>query len=204
MPLHQLLTIGHSNRTIEEFITLLRQNHVAAVADVRSQPFSRRYPQFNAEPLKLETRNAGIEYVFLGDQLGARRSEPECYDEGQAKYELIARTEAFQKGLDRIRRGLRSRCIALMCAEKDPLTCHRMILVCRHLKGECNIFHVLDSDKVELHIQAELRLLELVGLPSRDLFQTTDELLTQAYEIQGGKIAFRAVPHAATKTGQEE
>jgi uncharacterized protein (DUF488 family) len=204
MPLHRLFTIGHSNRAIDSLLDLLRQNHVAAVADVRSQPSSRRYPHFNAEPLKADLRNAGIEYVFLGDELGARRSEPECYDEGQAKYALIARTEAFQRGLDRIRRGLRSRCIALMCAEKDPLTCHRMILVCRHLRDECDIFHVLDSDRVELQKQAEARLLELVGLPSRDLFQTTDELLACAYEIQGGRIAFRADPHAATKAVQDE
>ena len=79
-----------------------------------------------------------------------------------------------------------------------------MILVCRHLSDECDIFHILDSDKVEPHKHAESRLLELVGLPSQNLFQTTDELLMQAYEIQGGKIAYRAGPHPARKTAREE
>jgi uncharacterized protein (DUF488 family) len=114
---HRLLTIGHSSRAIEEFIALLLRHQVKAVADVRSHPYSGRYPQFNAEPLTAELRKARIEYVFLGDELGARRAEPECYDCGKARYDLIVGTKAFQRGLDRIRHGLRSQPIALLCRE---------------------------------------------------------------------------------------
>ena len=89
MNANALFSVGHSSRTIEEFVAMMTENGISAIADVRSQPHSHRYPHFNAEPLKRELRKAGIDYVFLGDQLGARRREPECYEEGQAKYESI-------------------------------------------------------------------------------------------------------------------
>lgn len=201
---HQLLTVGHSNRTMEEFLALMTQNQVGAIADVRSQPHSRHNPQFNIERLKAALRAVGIFYVFLGDELGARRREPECYDERQAKYELIAKTEAFKRGLDRIRYGLQSHRIALMCAEKDPVTCHRMVLVCPHLKATCEIAHILDPGKLETNEQAEGRLIELVGLSSPDMFQTANDLVAQAYEIQGSRIAFRINRHNAKTATEDE
>lgn len=203
MGLNQLFTIGYSTLALDEFVAALRHNNIDAIADIRSQPFSRRQPEFNSEPLKAHLRTAGIEYVFLGEQLGARRIEPECYEEGQAKYDLIAKTPAFQNGLNRIRRGLESRRIALMCAEKEPLTCHRMILVCRYLKEECEMFHILDSERVEPHAETELRLLDLVGLHSKNLFWTTDELLPEAYDLQSEKIAYRA-EQLATVAGVDD
>jgi len=197
MQLHQLLTIGHSNRTIEAFIRLLAENNVTAVADVRSQPYSRHHPHFNAESLKAALRRAEIAYVFLGKELGARRTEPECYENGQAKYELIEKTAAFRNGLDRLLTGMQSHRIAITCAENDPLTCHRMILICRHLRNECDIFHILGNSKIESNEQAETRLLEEVGLSSGALYDTKDELVAEAYEIQGKKIAFRKDPRSS-------
>lgn len=201
---HRLVTVGHSNRSADELLELLKQNRVTAVADVRSHPYSQRFPHFNAGPLKAAVKEAGIDYVFLGDQLGARRKEPECYIAGQARYDLIAQTDEFKKGLDRVRRGLHSHSIALLCAEKDPLTCHRMVLVCRHLRGDCEITHLLELDAVEDQRQAELRLVESVGLPTRHLFATTDELIEQAYDIQGEKIAYRGELDGAPTVTTEE
>lgn len=198
-----LFTIGHSNRTIEEFLGLLAQNQIDAVADVRSQPYSSRCPQFNSEQLAATLKAAGIRYVFLGEELGARRSEPECYREGRARYDLIAKTTAFRKGLDRVRGGMRSYRMALLCTEKDPVTCHRTILVCRYLRDECEIRHIVDTLEVESQSQAEGRLLRMVGLPSQDLFQSANELIDQAYEMQGWRIAFRRSDFAES-TLQEE
>ena len=98
----QIFTVGHSNHSIEKFLSLLRQHGVTAVADVRSFPTSRRFPHFNQSTLKKSLGSEEISYVFLGDQLGARPKDPECYVEGKARYELIAATEAFAMGLERI------------------------------------------------------------------------------------------------------
>ena len=128
-----IYTIGHSTHTIKKFIELLQRYGITAVADVRSKPYSQMNPQFNRETLKIELGLSGISYVFLGKELGARTKNKSCYCNGRVQYELLAQTEEFQTGLQRLQEGTRSYQIALMCAEKDPLHCHRTILVSRHL-----------------------------------------------------------------------
>jgi uncharacterized protein (DUF488 family) len=187
----QLFTIGHSTLEVDTFIALLQENGVTAIADVRSSPYSRYSSQFNTDSLGRALLAQQIQYVFLGEELGARRKEPECYVDDVAKYELIVRTDAFARGIHRLRLGLASHRIALLCAEKDPLTCHRMILVCRHLRDDVPIAHIIDSGKCETQEQAESRLLDLVGLPDRDLFRSRSELLEEAYSKQGERIAYR-------------
>ena len=186
----RLLTVGHSNRESGEFVELLQRHGVTAVADVRSQPYSRHLPQFNRETLKEWLARSEIFYVFLGEELGARRREPECYVDGQARYELIEKTPAFQKGLDRVRSGVERHVIALMCAEKDPVTCHRAILVARALRSEMQIGHIVSPEELESHDEMEERLLRLWNLDGQSLFMTREERLQDAYEKQGARIAF--------------
>src|SRR6266576_3462651 len=103
---HQpVFTVGHSNLEFTRFVALLKQHGIQAVADVRSSPYSQFNPQFNREPLQRGLRERGISYVFLGEELGARRSEPECYVDGRADYSLIVKTPAFIRGVDRITQG---------------------------------------------------------------------------------------------------
>jgi uncharacterized protein (DUF488 family) len=186
-----LLTIGHSDHAVGVFIDLLRQHGVTALTDVRSSPYSGRYPQFNREALAAEVERAGIRYVFLGAELGARRSEPECYQDGKARYQLIARSGLFAQGLDRVRQGTEKYRIALMCAEKDPLTCHRAILVCRHLRDSLSpIQHIREDGRLESHEELEARLLAAAGLSEGDLFRSRAELLDEAYDWQGDRIAY--------------
>jgi len=186
-----LFTIGHSTRDIGSFIAVLRENAVTAIADVRSSPFSRFSPQYNIDSLKRTLLEQGIRYAYLGEELGARRAEPECYINDVARYDLIVKTQAFESGLNRLRHGMHTHRIALMCAEKDPLTCHRTILVCRQLRDECRISHIIDHGVVEDHAAAEVRLLRLTGLPERSLFDDRPEHLLEAYERQGKEIAYR-------------
>lgn len=161
----QIFTVGHSNHSTEQFVSLLKRHGVTAVADVRSFPFSRRFPNFNQSPLKNSLGSEEISYVFLGEQLGARPRDPECYVEGKARYELIAETEAFATGLERIYKGAKHHQIALMCAEQDPITCHRAILVCNHLKNAgLDIKHILKTGDLEPHEHLEQRLLKLHNL----------------------------------------
>ncbi|MCA9031595.1 MAG: DUF488 domain-containing protein, partial [Planctomycetaceae bacterium] len=142
---HPLLTIGHSNLDVATFVGLLQVHDVSVVVDVRSSPFSRYMPEYNRDAIRATLEAAKIQYVFMGVELGARRTEPECYREGMARYDLIAKSPLFQRGLDRLREGTLNYRVALMCAEKDPLTCHRTILICRQLRTEFTIEHILDS-----------------------------------------------------------
>ncbi len=193
MPARTLYTIGHSNQSLEAFLALLRQHEIGAIADVRSWPVSRYTPYFNGDALAASLPAAGVRYVFLGAELGARRMEEEAYIDGKVSYDLAAKTPLFRAGLERVRRGMESFRLALMCAEKDPLTCHRTILVCRHLRVDVgDIVHILDDGRLEPHAAAETRLLGLCGLAESDLFLSRGELVEQAYDIQGERLAYVA------------
>ncbi|WP_254566339.1 DUF488 family protein [Oscillatoria sp. HE19RPO] len=205
----QLFTIGHSNHEIDTFIQLLQQHQIDALADVRSHPYSRYLPHFNRTLLKESLEKAGIKYVFLGQELGARPSNPDCYIEGKALYEKIAATPDFQAGLNRVLNGLNTHKISLMCAEQDPLTCHRAILVCQHLRQHnLEINHILKTGQLEPHHDLEERMLVKQGLseyqnnpnnqpiqlslfsePNNDL-PTREDCLKTAYQLQGDQIAY--------------
>ena len=185
-----LFTIGHSDHEMAVFQSLLARHGVTAVADVRSQPYSRFHGQFNRELLAEALRKVGVQYVFMGNELGARRVERESYRGRQARYDLIAKLPAFQEGLTRLRKGSLTHRIALMCAEKDPLTCHRTILICRHLRASgLEIIHILEDGTAETHAEAESRLLELAAPPGA-LFCPREQLIEQAYDAQAEEIAF--------------
>lgn len=186
-----LYTIGHSTHTAEKVIHLLQCHGVTAVADVRSLPYSRVSPHFNREEFALRLNSAGIAYVFLGEELGARPKDRSCYENGKVQYDRLARTPLFETGLERILRGMKSHTIALMCAEKDPITCHRAILVCRHLlKRGVRIAHILEDGSLESQEEAVSRLLRELELPEYDLFQSREEMIEAAYARRGQQIAF--------------
>lgn len=211
----QLFTVGHSNLSIEDFISLLCKYKVNAIADVRSHPYSGYLPHFNRDLLKFELLKAKIKYVFLGEELGARPKDLSCYINGKAVYKKIADSESFKVGIERILTGLNTYCIALMCSEKDPLSCHRTILICKHLRQfDLDIAHIIDRDTLEFHSHLEDRLLDLHGYDLEnerlkvpevlqfDLFESPqsiaqtisisrEEFLERAYQVQGNKIAYK-------------
>jgi uncharacterized protein (DUF488 family) len=187
----RVYTIGHSNHEFAKLLSLLQQHGVTAVGDVRSAPYSRRCPQFSREPLEKALREAGIAYVFLGKELGARSDDPGCYEGGSVKYDRLAKTELFQSGLDRVERGLQTHTLALLCAEKEPLHCHRTILVSRRLEERgVRVEHILEDGSVEPHAFTVARLLGLLHQPDNDLFRTREEIVAQAYDTWGDKIAY--------------
>ena len=200
--MQELFTIGHSNHAIEHFIALLSTHGISAIADVRSSPYSQYSPQFNRELLERKLREAEIEYVFLGNELGARRDEESCYVDCQAKYDLIAQLPRFQAGLDRLQQGMEEYRVALTCSEAEPLACHRTILICRELRAtqpNLRITHILGDGNVESHEEAEKRLIEEHGL-QLELFGELSSpagLLARAYELQGERIAYKRVPAEA-------
>lgn len=187
-----LYTIGHSNHRIDAFIDLLQQYDVNAVGDVRSHPYSRYAPQFSRDALKTALTEAGITYVFLGKELGARSPNPACYQHGKVQYDRLALEPSFTDGLQRIRRGMDRFCLALMCAEKDPLDCHRALLVARKLyEAGIAVSHIRADESLESQQDMESRLLALCKLPEGDMFKMRDEFLMEAYAMQGERVAYQ-------------
>lgn len=186
-----LYTIGHSTHTIDRFLGLLKMHEIEVVADVRSNPYSGYNPQFNREILRKELKKKDIAYVFLGRELGPQSEKPSCYIKGKVQYSLVAQTDLFKEGLARLRKGIQNYRIALMCAEKDPVTCHRMILICRALRLEnIDIKHILEEGNLESLAQSERRLIEVLKMPQLQLFETENDLIERAYDTQAEKIAF--------------
>ncbi len=186
-----VLTLGHSTHAIDRFIELLSLHGVSAVADVRSSPYSRMNPQFNRETVKNALKQRGVAYSFLGRELGARPEDPACYVDGRARYDLIARTPLFGSGLERVADGSKRYRIALVCAEKDPTTCHRALLVCRHLiERGFSIQHILADGKIEDHEASLKRIAAQVGASLDDLFRSYDELVADIYSRRAREIEY--------------
>ena len=186
-----LFTVGHSTHEMEELVRLLLSHGVTAVGDVRSHPFSRRSPQFNRENLVPALKDKGIDYVFLGQELGGRSEDPQHYVDGKVYYRLVADSDRFREGVERVVKGIKRYSIALLCAEKDPLFCHRMILVCRYLrKLGPQIGHIHGDGSLETQQAAEERLLSMLNLNQPSMFSSTDDLIEQAYDLQGERISY--------------
>ena len=141
-----LYTIGHSNQDTVPFLKLLQHNSVQVVVDVRSAPYSRFVPQFNKKEIEADLIRAGLRYIFMGDVIGGKPAGREFLDrDGQVMYDRLAATETFQRGLDRLAKGMAAGfTIVLMCAEEDPLKCHRHHLIARELelKRSIPVWHI--------------------------------------------------------------
>ncbi len=146
-----------------EFVRLLKLHGIATVADVRSQPYG-RLEHFRREPLAAALEAAGTHYAFLGDELGARRAERECYEDGQAVYERVAKLPAFLAGVARLETLASEAPTTMMCAERDPLDCHRTVLVARELVARgWQVRHILGDGAIEEQEVVEQRMIEQVG-----------------------------------------
>jgi uncharacterized protein (DUF488 family) len=193
-------SIGHSNHSVETFVGILAAHGVNCTVDVRSAPYSRRHPQFNRESIKTGLQLAGIQYLYLGDCLGARHSRPSVLTpEGKVDFSRVRLMPEFQAGIDRVIRGiLKGLCIAIMCAERNPFDCHRFVLVSRELAGRgVRVEHILAPGLTLSQQELEQQLLEKYGLHRYQpgLFEQPkqkDELLAQAYGLRNNDIAYNA------------
>lgn len=190
--MNTIYTVGHSNHTEDTFLALLKQHKINAIADVRSSPYSRFASQFNRESISELLSKAGITYVFLGNYLGARPNDPVCYRNGAIDFSILSQRDYFQDGLTRVRKGALRFNLAIMCSEKDPIQCHRMILVCRNLRrSDTTIKHILADGKLEDNRDTEYRLMKTLKIDTSDLFMSKDDLVEEAYDKQGKQIAYQ-------------
>jgi uncharacterized protein (DUF488 family) len=197
-------TIGHSNHSIEKFLELLAAHAIEAIADVRSHPYSRFNPQFSLKRLSTSLEEAAIAYLFLGRELGARSDDPAVVVDGKVDYGRLAKTPRFEEGLARVADAAASARVALLCAERDPLECHRAILVCPELAARgVDSRHIREDGRLESRVELETRLLDAAGDGGEqrtgdlfpDLSTDRDERVALAYRRRGRQIAF-AVPLA--------
>ena len=196
-----LFSIGHSNHELGNFLGLLGRAGITALADVRSQPYSRRHPQYNRPDLEAALNQGGIAYVFLGHALGGRPEDPDVYDsEGRVDYERVRKTYLFKQGLEELL-AVKEKHTVMFCAEEDPLDCHRGLMIAPALL-ELNIptSHLRGDGSCEAMTEMEERLLAethvgegfLDGLFA-ELITPEDrrELLAKAYRLQSRRKAFR-------------
>lgn len=192
----KLYTIGHSLHSAARFIELLKRHGVDHVLDVRSVPYSRYAPQFNRENIEAALRMNGIEYSFMGKFFGARPKEPELYcAEGYLDFERVRDTERFRKGLESVSRGLEQRSgIALMCTERDPIDCHRAIMVARGFElAGIEAAHILEDGSLQRQRELNERLLNRY-FPNRDqldIFALMGSGAAQAKEADPLREAYR-------------
>jgi len=168
-------TIGHSNHPIGRFVDLLKSGGVEAVVDVRSTPYSRRFPQFGRERLAQSLSAAGILYRYEGAALGGKPKDG-------AGYDALAGRPDFKDALERLIAGSADTTLCLMCAEKEPLECHRTLLVSRRLAERgAAVEHLLADGAVRPHAEIEEALLKKAG---EDLFEDRDARLARAYQAR--------------------
>lgn len=200
-----LFTVGHSNLESSQFIALLEDRSVGLLIDVRSQPRSGRFPQFSEPGFQKMIESAGIGYLFLGEELGGRPDDPDAYrPDGVVDYQARRKSYAFQAGVERVWNELeRARC-ALVCAEEDPLECHRFLMICPELvRMGIRPLHIRKGSKIESQEAAENRLLNVHGfggVAASTLFpEARTDALEEAYALQAGKFAFRVDPLAVDR-----
>lgn len=195
----KLYTIGHSSHKIEYFIYLLKKHGVNCVVDVRSMPYSKYMPQYNREDLKKSLTSNDIYYIFMGNEFGARREDKSLYtNDGYLDFDKVSKTSLFGDGVERIKNGIKNKfSIAFMCTEKDPIDCHRNILVAREFyKMKYSIYNILENGEIQTQEDIEKRLLDIY-FPARmqqTLFDTEvkddADLINQAYMLRNRDIGY--------------
>ncbi len=197
-----LFTLGHSNQEMSDFLGTLLRHEIKVVCDVRSRPGSFRFPQFNREPLEARLTGAKIRYEFCGEQLGGRPLDPQFYlANGLVDYSKRRRAPPFLEAIDKAIALARERKTAILCAEEDPLHCHRFLLICPALvaRGVAPV-HLRRGGSVETQRDAEDRLLQLHGfadVTSDSLFaHGRESALEDALRLQSEQYGFRTSPEA--------
>ncbi len=150
-------TIGYGNRPIGDFLDLLRRYGITCLVDTRSLPYSRFRPDFRKKALQEHLERAATQYLYLGDALGGKRIDPDCYVNGELDLSLLFGKETFQTAIEQVaemaRKGIR---LVLMCAELRPDQCHRSWMLAPPLEERgLDVLHI--DEHGELKTQQEVR-----------------------------------------------
>lgn len=145
-----IYTIGHSNMTQESFVLILKSFEIDMVVDVRSSPYSKFVSHFNRENIKKSLIENGMRYIFLGDYIGGKPRDKKYYENGKVNYRLIAQSDRYIEGINRIIELNNENDIVLMCSEEDPYNCHRHNMITQTLvKKGFEVIHVRKNNKID-------------------------------------------------------
>jgi uncharacterized protein (DUF488 family) len=195
-----IYTIGHSQHKIEHFIELVMKYEIDYIIDVRSVPYSQYASQFNKGILELTLRKYNVNYAFMGEPLGARQKDRSLYSkEGYIDFSKVAKTDKFIKAINNLILGVdKNHKIALMCTEKDPMDCHRNILVAYELyKRGVNINNICEDGTVVTQEEINKQLLGKYfpnrfqrSLPGIEDDHDEATLLEKAYNLRNKEIGY--------------
>lgn len=165
-----IYTIGYGNRAMSDFIKLLKDYDIQYLVDLRSQPYSRFKPEFSRNELEQHLKQAGIRYLFMGDTLGGRPDDSDCYLDGNMKskvdYTKLRAKPFFQQGIERIHTAWEKQLrVVLMCSELRPEDCHRSKLIGTTLEERgITVAHIDEEGTLKTQAQTEPDQLSLFGL----------------------------------------
>lgn len=194
----QIYTIGYSCFDINGFISALEKYHITCLVDVRSNPHSKFYTDYNKENLSAVLKKHHILYRNYTNEFGARQTESKYYTDGILDFEKFAKSSNFITGIKKIESGINMKYnFALMCAEKDPSTCHRNIMVAKEFYNRgYAINNILSDATIETQDNVEKRLLNHY-FPNRaqlSLFGdelTENEMVEECYKKRNQEIGFK-------------
>ena len=193
MSLYNLYTIGYSGFDIDNFLLALKKYSIGALVDVRTSPHSAYYTIYNRENIKNILNRENIFYLFLGKELGARPEDGALYTRHIADFKKISNSDSFIEACKRIRQGIEMFPICMMCAEKDPINCHRTVLVANAFRNrypEVSIFHIHSDLKIESQDRIDRRIMALYNLEQEHLFKDYETRKIKAYSLREKDIAF--------------
>ena len=197
-----ILTIGHSNYSMERFLQMLRYFNINCVVDIRGTPYSKYNVQFDKEALKYTLNKEGFVYIYMAKEFAAKRENKVSYNqEGYSDFEEVVKEEDFIKGIERLKNGCRKGYkIVLLGAMQNPIRCHRAILLGRELiKNGFNLRHILDDYSLATQEDLEKEMLDKY-FPNRnqltiDYFlgdgMSEEEMIKEAYKLANKEIGYR-------------
>ncbi len=193
-----IYTVGHSTHELTYFLKLIQMHQVNCLVDVRSVAASSYNPQFNKDTLSVFLKDNGITYLHFSREFGARQTAKELLDNtGQLDFEKVHHASHFKQGIERLKQGVaKGYTIALMCAESEPLDCHRFGMVSTALvRDDIDVLHIMKDGSVKTHHELEKELIKKYEkkLPQPDIFTTNitpEEQLKVAYKLQNKDIAY--------------
>ena len=188
-----IFTIGYAGFTVGEFVDELAAHGVSAVIDVRSVPFSHHDPEYDSPNISRSLMEKNIRYESYANEFGARQQDRRFYAHaGYMDFEIFAESGQFRDGVNKVLAGMNDYVFAFMCAEKNPINCHRAVLVARafHELG-IRVIHIMPDVDDITHDELENMLLEKY-CPERVIeLMCTSDWLCEAYRRCNTKIGWR-------------
>ncbi len=198
----EIFTIGHSNYSMERLIDMLKHFNIDCVVDIRGTPYSKYNVQFDKEAIRYSLKKAGFLYIYMGEELAAKRKTKESYNkEGYADFKKIINEDSFKTGIERLKNGLKKGYkIALLGAMQDPIRCHRAILLGKFLeKNGIKVNHILDDYSIASQKDIENNLLDKYFKTRNQITidcllgngLNEDEMIKESYKLANKDIGYR-------------